>query len=155
MAYADGIRSGNPTMDDVGDLIEGLLVDQAALDTASAITSSTSSTYVAISDMDSTVTVASGDYVFITYGLSYSYDGTSVRTGFTLYEDGSAVDTGVTLTSWAASTNGYTDVVSSALLLTSPATGSVTYDLRWRIVSGSGTMYATHRNFVVIPFRAS
>lgn len=83
MAYSDIIRSSTAQMDDVADLMDGLLVDYEQL-ASQANRDITSTTYVDLADTTISITTGDGDVVLVMGGFTFSHSNQYQGGSFTL-----------------------------------------------------------------------
>lgn len=139
------------------DTLDDLLVAGSQAAPAPSVASIATSTPTEISGATATVTVESGQVVLLGWHISYSIGSTdSFYIG--LYENGVQVTNGyhqLTVSTNRTSASGLEDLFGGVHLITAPATGSVTYNLRaWR-VGGAGTFYTNTRKFTALVIRNS
>lgn len=150
MAYADGIRDSEATMDDVGDLLEGLLGSYSSAGSGAVSTASTS--YTAVGTTTVTLTVATGEFVFICATASASHSSADQTVDFIVHKDGVGITNPAYATSNSATSNGANQSVC-LMVAETPSAGSHTYALKYKVAAGTG--YSASSQIVVLKFRIS
>lgn len=152
MAYADSIRTTNPTFENVANLIDGQLISWQSLDvsTGAALAFTTTGT---ITGASITVSVAAGESVLAMFSSAASTSATLTGVQIYIRMDGSNVGSGFGYSrTFRGDTNGL-DQMLTHHVIDSPAAGSHTYTL---FLSGpSSTTYIRAVKFSVIKFRNS
>lgn len=153
MAFADDIRTENYTRNELGDLLEDLLV-QAEIDSVeNTSTSTTSTSKVDLSGMDISVTIGAGYKVLILHTVMVS-NATSAAQVSSIIEDVSTSSelSAMDLRVWRGDTAGE-DACISHFGLHNPGAGTFQYKGRW--FTNTGTAYSNYRKLSVITLRVS
>lgn len=151
MAYADSIRTTNPTFENVASLIDGQIVAFSTVN-VDAVTPVTFSSDGYITSCDRTVTVATGESVLL-LGFATFTNGTANGTvGVNIYEDTVSTQSAYGYgRAYRSNTDGLDQQVFVHVVRT-PTAGSHTYQLR---VVRSNTAYIRFASLSVIKFRTS
>lgn len=154
MGYGDPIRTDEYTREQLASLIEGCLVLDFARDVDSSNISTTSTSMVT-ANVSVTVTVATGQVVLVGFNIGISGDSTPGTAYAAIFENGSTVNFDSAIGLDADSTSGAQNAISQTQLITSPATGSVTYDLRYSRSSGLNTVYSSYQQIWAMVLEAA
>lgn len=148
MALTDTLRGQGPgfTATELFDTLDELrTVADFTYEDASDTT--TSASYVDMSSMSRSITVSAGSIVEVNFTTSLVVDAASTIVAIGIHQNGTLVGGGdMALTALA---NGVTYPTALSVLLEAPATGSVTYAVKWKRVSGSGTLSSTYRRISI------
>ena len=152
MAYADIIRTDNYTREDLATLIDGAIVKSYGFDSDGSVLS-TSSTSGVTTNLSVTVTVEAGDVVLVSYTLNGSNASAGSWVRAFVKENG--VDATITYSqaAVASDTGGDGALITNTRLLTSPATGTVTYEVFF--LRNGGTAYVDDKELQVLVLRAA
>lgn len=152
MAYADSIRAVTATFNDVATLIEGQLVKSATVETDSLLTNSTTADWTQYTGSGITITVASGEKVFLSG--SFNYSGTSGQQLRFVIRRGTSTaitDTDRIFTHSVTATDGIREC-GSIQCLDNPGAGTYTYYIYWIVQS---TSYSKSLQFTGFTLRNS
>lgn len=153
MAFADTIRSSKTTASDIATLLENLLCVRGVA-TGTTLINTTSSTYVDYTSGTTTLAVPSNCYVKVEANIAFSVSATQRRINFILLEDGVQIGQSWPCADPWSSTDGFTGMCQFAAY-SSPAAGSHTYKIQWKLqdTAGSPTAYSTRFMLQVYCFR--
>lgn len=152
MAYADSIRAVTATFNDVATLIEGQLAKSASVETDSLLTNSTTADWSQYTGSGLTLTVASGEKVFLS--ASFNFSGTSTNQIRFVFRRGTSTaitDTDRIFTHSVTATDGIREC-GSLVCLDNPGAGTYTYYVYWIVQS---TSYSKSLQFVAHTIKES
>lgn len=150
MAYADTIRTTNPTFENVANLIDGQLITWQTVELTSATAYTASA---AVTGASITVSVATGESVLVCYDATLSHSSATQPLDLSIRMDGVQLGTAKGYSySTRAATDGL-DVSVSYHHIHSPAAGSRTYSLYFAVAGATG--YTRFIRFSTLKFRNS
>lgn len=156
MAFADAIRSATATREQTADLLEDLLVDQYFFVNSTGSITTTSTTDATMTSMTGSVTVETGDLVEVHWWVTVSGDTVGDTVEISLYQNGVRASGSAQVNEWEdTDADGRMQTMAGTYLYTSPTTGTITHDLRWKRGGGTGTQTARYRAMSVKVFRQS
>ena len=150
MTFADGIRASSYTREELADLIEDLLVLQDETINGS-LRSTTSASFVTLSNAQVTVTPESGQIVLIHFWVRFSHSVADDGIVLNIYRNSTTdiLTEGPLATTAESATNGNIDWCGGHLLDTGQS-GSTDYDIRFARVGSGGTVYVGNSHITAI-----
>ena len=133
-----------------------LIVDQFGFVENTTLDTVASTTAADLTGMSITVTVETGDLVFLIGNAAFSVS-TMVDGAYHNFTDGTTAyaNTSLLIVPPTAGTTGRLQSKTIFALVSSPAIGSVTYKMQHRRSGGSATVYTREKQMSVIVFRQS
>lgn len=145
MAYADTIRTNTCDMEDVADLIDGLIITSDTV-TKNGLSSTASTSYVDLTTTGVSLSPDGTQDVYIFGYVAVSCGTAADRVEILAYEDTTAGGAITSLfTANSTSTAGAKVTIPIFHIFSAPSAGSHTYKLKWKVAGGAaGTIYSAN-----------
>ena len=150
MAYADTIRTASADMEDVADLIDGLIIDDQQV-TSNGVISIATATPTLYTGSSITVTTGTDDVVMLTAHMACSVGNTATRVDMFFRENAATSTIAGVYRDATTSTAGDRGSIATSKIYT-PSTGSNTYSIYWASTTAA-TIYSLNLRFQVIVFQ--